>query len=611
MELFNNIALREPLWLLLALQPIALLVVVYMLRRLRRTAYCDAALLPWARAPRGKYLWQQSVRHMLLVLAWLCLAIALSGPRLAEHIYHSDDADIAEIFLLVDVSRSMTAMDVLPNRLARAQLEITQILQQKPALRIGLIAFAARPHLLSPPTTDTVVLNHYLQQLHSRMLPTEGSDLAQAINFSARQFSDSATTPRAILLFTDGEITPASPLAQQALYASIANLKVKHIILNTVGLGTTAGAALIDAEQGWLQYQGQAVISRLQAQQLQEMAVRGNGHYHSVSDNRNRWQELLNDDLLPLLDNSRVTNNNTLIVWRELYGYPLLLGALLFMLAHWQISPWRQHLASPSLLSLIALVLFLADTSSPLLAAELSYRDAYTDYVQQHYAQAAQTFAKLTGYSARLGEGSALYRLGRYPQASMAFIQATLEADDDPQRAHALFNLANCYYQQQHYALAMATYRDVLRYQPDMPAAKINLGYAQALYHERAATDDTVAQSPGRGPRSALAPADMPVSQSTVTLDNSTSDVALPILDDTIDKQTTTSLTQAKPAASNIERGEDRDWTYDIQHVDQTRLPALLQQQNESYVWQRLFEWEENYPAPVKDPHTLPGVPPW
>ena len=611
MDIFNSIEFREPLCLLLALQPIVLLVIVFMLRRLRRTAYCDRALLPWTRAPRGKYLWQQSVRHLLLLLAWTSLAIALAGPRQAEHIYHSDKDDLAEVYLLVDVSRSMNATDVLPNRLARAQLEISQLLQQKPVLRIGLIVFAARPHLLSPPTTDTAVLNHYLQQLHTRMLPTEGSDLAQAINFSSRQFADSSATPRAILLFTDGEITPAIPSAQQALYDSIANLKSRHIILHTVGLGTAAGAALIDAEQGWLQYQGQAVLSRLQEQQLQDIAVRGNGHYHSVSDNRSRWPELLTDDLQSLLRQSHATNGSALIVWRELYGYPLLLGALLFILAHWQTAPRRQRLVTPSLLSLLTLIVCLSDPSSPLQAAELSYRDAHAEYAQQHYAQAAQAFAKLSGYAARLGEGSALYRLGKFPQASVAFIQATLQADDDPQRAHALFNLANCYYQQQNYATAITTYQDVLRYQPDMQAAKINLGYAQALFHEQAATDAPVARQPGRGPRTALAPADMPLSQSAVTLDNSDNDFPLPTVANPTNEQATVTITHARPATSNIDRGDDRDWTYDIQHVDPSQMSALLQLHNESYVWQRLFEWEENFPAPVKDPHSLPGVPPW
>ena len=611
MEIFNNIELREPAWLLLALQPLVLLGLVFILRRVRHSPYCDSALLPWARAPRAKHLWQQTLRQVILLLAWSALAIALAGPRQAERSYHNDSDDLAEVYLLLDVSRSMSATDVLPNRLARVQLEIQQLLAHTPTLRIGLIVFAARPHLVSPPTTDTAVLTHYLQQLHTRMLPTEGSELAHALMFSARQFSAPRNAARAIVLFTDGELTPATPSSQQAVFDAITALKLHHILLHVVGVGTAAGAALIDAEQGWLQYQGQAVISRLQPQLLEDLAARGHGHYLAISDSRNRWQDLLADDLQPLSRAGATNRDNAIIVWRELYAYPLLAGVLLFVLAHWQPSSWRRRLASAPLWSLLLLLILCSSVSPPLQAAELSYREAYAAYMHKDYLPAVQAFAKLPGYAARLGEGSAFYQLGNYPQASAAFIHATLQASDDAQRARALFNLANCYYKQTNYALAIATYRDVLRYQPDLQAATINLAYAQALYHEQEKSAALIAQRSGRGPRSALAPAALPISQETVTLDDTTANTPLPNFDDTTATQTANELTHAKPAVSTIERSEDRAWTYDIEQIDPAQLPGLLQQHNESYVWQRLFEWEEKFPAPVKSPHALPGVPPW
>lgn len=606
-----SIEFRQPGWLLLALQPLLLLGSVYLQRRRDASAYCQPALLPWVRAPRLNSLRSHLWRQLLLFLVWCCLAIALAGPRLADKIYHAASDNIAEVLLVIDLSRSMSAADVLPSRLERAKLEITQLLHHSPQLRIGVVVFAARPHLLSPPTADYAVLEQYVQQLHTQMLATEGSDLTAALEFAGKQFHDRAVA-RTVLLFTDGETDADTAAAQLALTNVIADLKQHQIRVSVVGVGTPTGAALVDPQQGWLQYHDQAVISRLASERLTSIATRANGHYYANSDAASIWPEIVDKDLVALSHGLDRGNNRAVIVWRELYTYPLLTALLLFMLAQWERAPRPTARRAPPGVAVALIAVLLVSVIPASHADSSNYRDAYYRYQHKDYERAAQDFAKLPGYAARMGEASALYRLKRYPAASVVFIQAVLAASDDAQRAQALFNLANCYYQQENYPLAIATYRDALAYAPQLQAAATNLTYAEALHQQRIEQAQLIAKRAGRGPRSATAVADLSVTQGSLSIDDSPSPSVLPEPPITsAPAALNPDFNQAKPAVSTIERDDDTRWTYDTDRIDPALLQNLLQAHNESYLWQRLFEWEENFPAPVSTPHSIPGVNPW
>ena len=143
----SSIYWREPLWLLLALQPIILLLIRRYSANKNLACYADPELHAWTGWQQSKdsRSWLHSIftREALYFSAWLLLAISMAGPRLLlEQPAHSTDPDM-NIMLVVDVSRSMQTRDIKPNRLHRAQIEINELLSRVTNMRDGLILYTA------------------------------------------------------------------------------------------------------------------------------------------------------------------------------------------------------------------------------------------------------------------------------------------------------------------------------------------------------------------------------------------------------------------------------------------------------------------------------------
>lgn len=148
----NIIDWREPLWLLLSLQPFIIYFIKNLIQIKNISAYADKKLQPWIRFPAYNSLTTQSLLTMLwskntaYVLAWLLLAIALAGPRTPISINNNEKILGANIMLVVDVSRSMKATDVEPNRLRRVKIEINEFLEK--AKIIALASQCFQPGLI-------------------------------------------------------------------------------------------------------------------------------------------------------------------------------------------------------------------------------------------------------------------------------------------------------------------------------------------------------------------------------------------------------------------------------------------------------------------------------
>ncbi len=618
MTWWQSFAFREPLWLLLCLQPVVMLAITALIRHTRRDTYADAALLPWATLPANASLARRLYPHVFLLLAWIAFAIALAGPRRVEKIIDTDISRATEVIVVLDLSHSMTARDVLPSRIERAKIELHHFVQHATGLRIGLVVFAAQPHLVSPSTADKQVLQHYLSTLHTRLLPTEGSDLSAALAFAAKQLHTDIEHSRALLLVSDGEANLIDAQQTNILKTTVTTLAQQGISLFILGVGTTEGAAILDREQGWLQHNGQSVITRHNPDLLNELATLGNGRYTIAVDDDNDWLTLYGRGialLTPKLQGKSPTGN--IVVWHEQYAAYLLAGVVFLLLASWQFKQRiakqvTRNLSVYSVLVFSSLLLIQADHAH---ASEATLNQAYRAYQHGDYPAASKLYSQITGYAARMGEGGAAYQRHEYKTAAMQFIQATLDAPTDPQRADALFNLANSYFKLQAYAQAVPIYQDVLRYRADFPPAKINLAYAQALIQKQQTQETDKAKRAGRGIRSGNVADGTPINQSRVSLDEAnpkqktgtvspTNPAASPV-------DTTEALRQSQPATESIENRDDTTWTYNTRRAEDIQQQAASLQQDESIFWQRLFEQEENFPAPVITPHVVPQVQPW
>lgn len=602
---------REPLWLLLALYPLAMLLIRLAIRRFRHDAYAEQRFMPWVLSHNIKNWRYNRLRQIIYILAWCCFALAMAGPRTADKVYQTDSRNYAEVMIVLDLSQSMSARDILPNRLERARLELLDFLQRAEQTRIGLSVFAARPHLLSPMTHDKSVIRHYLSALKPALLPTAGSNINDALLFASKQFDPNNTASSAILLISDGN--SAKSVKHEIQQKTINHLKQNGIQIFSLGIGTPVGQAVVaQLDPRYPQPQTQTTITVLQRTSLQQLAMQTGGRYIDVSDNDSDWSMLYDHGIAKLSAiETKKRNADSKILWRELYHFPVILALVFFILSFVSSARSRSSSGASTNLALVILTVFISATAQPLEAAEVSYASAYRAYQAGEYKQAREIFSQLPGYRARLGEANALYQLNDYASARNTYIQATLAAGNDTQRAEALFNLGNTFYRLKEYIKAQQLYRDVLKYQPQYRAAESNLAHAK-LEQRLKDAEQALTYRPGRGPRTGLAAENIDLSNTQVSLGESeASDEMLIPSTATAQIPATNFLGQAELASQQVESNADSGWSYRLNTSVALQVQLQSLTTDNAYVWQRLFEQEEGFPAPLPLPRPIPGVAPW
>jgi Ca-activated chloride channel family protein len=258
--------------LLLLLVPVILIAhgVKMRMRRKRIERFGDAALveelMPSWSVAKG---W---LRTVLYSLAFFLFVIGLARPqigaKLSEH-----EAKGAEIMICLDVSNSMLAEDYSPNRLERAKLAISRIVDRLQEDRIGLIVFAGSSFVQLPITTDYVSAKMFLNSIDTGSVPVQGTAIGDAVLTAARSFSEQSEKSRAIIVITDGENHEDDPVDA---VRQVAEMGIK---VYTIGVGSLRGQPIPKDGQLMRDREGNIVVSRLDEGTLQQMAEAGNGAY--------------------------------------------------------------------------------------------------------------------------------------------------------------------------------------------------------------------------------------------------------------------------------------------------------------------------------------------
>lgn len=271
-------------WLAVALPALVLLGVGLWTRRRRRVGRVLGSPELLERLGAGDLSRLPVARLVLLALAAGSIGLAAAGPRWGLESVDEETAS-ADLVLALDVSKSMLARDIGPNRLERERVLARRVLRELPGDRIGLVAFAGRAYVLAPMTVDHGALQLYLDALDPEIVSQGGSSLASAV----RQATDLARGREdagrgAVLLVTDGEaLEEESAVLEAAERASRLG-----ITIHTVGVGTSEGSPIpeTDGEESVESYKrgpdGQIVISRLGDDLLREVASITGGRYERL-----------------------------------------------------------------------------------------------------------------------------------------------------------------------------------------------------------------------------------------------------------------------------------------------------------------------------------------
>ena len=212
------------------------------------------------------------VKLTLFSIGFFFFVIGLSRPQIGAKLKEHETKG-AEIMIALDVSNSMLAEDYSPNRLERAKLAISRLVDKLRDDRIGLIVFAGNSFVQLPITTDYVSAKMFLNTISTESVPIQGTAIGEAINTAIRSFSAQSEKSRAIIIITDGENHEDDPVAAAAQAAEMG------IRVFTIGVGSPEGKP-IPMDGGLLKDRdGNIVVTRLDESVLQEVAKAGNGLY--------------------------------------------------------------------------------------------------------------------------------------------------------------------------------------------------------------------------------------------------------------------------------------------------------------------------------------------
>ncbi|MCD9552126.1 VWA domain-containing protein [Photobacterium carnosum] len=387
---------------------------------------------------------------VLLALGWLIAVVAMAGPSWQKVKLPAYSLSGARV-LVMNMSQSMYATDIKPNRLTQERFKALDMLPSWKEGSTGLVVFSGDGYEVSPLTTDSSTLRNLIPSLSPDVMPIAGNNAAAGIAEAIRLLKQAGHNTGDIILMTDGM---TKTVAKQAL----TNLKGTHYRVSILAMGTVEGAPIQLPDGSLLSENGTPVINKININTLMSITDSTGGILQMAQTTDNDVNAIANFTAKPL-DNGKKGHEKEL--QERLNGgfwliIPLLLLALLgfrrgivlaamFVLLpidHAQASPWTN-----------------------------TNRQAYETFTDGNYKQAAQDF------TSPQWKGIAEYKAQQYEQAIK-----TLKPLQDP---ISQYNLGNAYAQKGDYKQAAATYETLLKQHPEFTDAKKNLTIVEQAKKEK------------------------------------------------------------------------------------------------------------------------------
>ena len=280
---------------LLAIIPVMVILFV-LLQIWKKSAQKKFAHLPLLkRLTPDKSNFKSSLKLIIQLLGITFLTVGLVNPKIGTKL-ETVKREGVDIVFAVDVSKSMLAEDIAPNRIEKAKRLVSEIINQLASDRIGIIAYAGQAYPQLPITTDYGAAKMFLQSMNTDMLTSQGTAIDQAIELATTYYDDDEQTNRVLFIISDGEDHSEGATLKVVEDATEAGIKIY-----TIGVGKTKGAPIPIKRKGVLESlkkdaQGEVVITKLNETILQDIADDGNGEYIDGS-NTEEAVEYIKDQL--------------------------------------------------------------------------------------------------------------------------------------------------------------------------------------------------------------------------------------------------------------------------------------------------------------------------
>ena len=270
--------LEEKIWFwTLLIIPCILVLFLWLQIWKKRTQQKFANTSTLNRLSPNKSTFKPILKIVLICLAFASLSVALVNPKNGTKLETVKREGI-DIVFAVDVSKSMLAEDIAPNRLDKSKQLVTQIINNLASDRVGIIAYAGKAFPQLPITTDYASAKMFLNNMNTNMLSSQGTAIGEAIKLSKTYFDNQDQTNRVLVIISDGEDHGAEAI-EMAKQASEEGIRIF-----TIGVGDVKGGPIPIKERGVISYykkdnRGETVITRLNETTLKDIAGEAKGAY--------------------------------------------------------------------------------------------------------------------------------------------------------------------------------------------------------------------------------------------------------------------------------------------------------------------------------------------
>jgi Ca-activated chloride channel family protein len=375
-----------------------------------------------------------------------------------------------DIMIALDVSKSMLAKDIQPNRLERAKQNIINLIDKLPNNKIGLVVFAGKAFVQMPLTADIAAAKMYVSTANTDMISTQGTVISDALQMCNTAFNTTEKKYKSIIIISDGEdhdentINTAEKIADQG------------VIINTIGIGSATGATIEDdiLNEQKKDNQGNIIVTKLNEKILQQIAAVGNGSYQLYTNGA-----AVNDNIckqLKAADKKNIFDASTI---QYQYYFQWFIGlAIVLLLLEICISETKKNglnkKAMATIVMLLPFVFGYAQKTNELLT------NGNIFYKKQQYIKAIETYQQIlklqpANYTALHNAGNALYKNNQFNEANEMYTKAIESTHMPSQKAAAWFNKGVVLQNSNQLSPAIDAYKSALKINPTDDDARKNL----------------------------------------------------------------------------------------------------------------------------------------
>ena len=413
------------------------------------------------------------LKFILFITAFAFTIIGLSNPRMKDGNATVKRSGI-DVMIALDVSKSMLATDIKPNRITRAKQFVSKLIDKLEDDRIGIVVFAGRAYLQMPLTTDHVAAKMYLNTASSDVVPTQGTVIADALKMCYASFNTTEKKYKSIILISDGEDHDENAIKITKALAG------EGVMVNTVGIGSATGATIPDENNSGYKKDeaGNAVISKLNEAALKEIATNGNGIYQLYST-PDELSEAISVQLKKM--GQRSITESSMMSYQVFFQW-FLAAALFLLIVELIVSEKKinRSLKKPiAALPFFMLINFLPLQSFSQKETSL-IKEGNDAFIAKKYALAAENYRNAVTKNpsnaiAQYNLGNALYQDKNTEEALLAYDAAIGKTESPAIKSNAWYNKGLLLQEKNKLAESIEAYKNAIRINPQDEDARLNL----------------------------------------------------------------------------------------------------------------------------------------